>query len=65
MLGALIIIAGVIQVVMTHGTVRFLMKLEKPGAFENYKHQLGRTLLLGLELLAQATQTGTVFSHGE
>jgi len=59
-LGALIIIAGVIQVVITHGTVRFLTKLEKPGAFESYKHQLGRTLLLGLELLVAGDVVRTV-----
>lgn len=59
-LGALIIIAGVIQVVITHGTVRFLLKAEKPGAFEGYKHQLGRTLLLGLELLVAGDVVRTV-----
>lgn len=59
-LGALVIIAGVIQVIIAHGTVRFLVKLEKPGAFESYKHQLGRTLLLGLELLVAGDVVRTV-----
>lgn len=60
LLGALVIIAGVIQVVITHGTIRFLSKLENPGAYEKYKHQLGKTLLLGLELLVAGDVVRTV-----
>lgn len=59
-LGALVIITGVIQVVITHGTVRFLLKREEAGAYESYKHQLGRTLLLGLELLVAGDVVRTV-----
>ncbi|HQR43141.1 MAG TPA: DUF1622 domain-containing protein [Gemmatales bacterium] len=59
-LGALVIIAGVIQVTITHGTIRFLFKMETPGAFESYKHQLGKTLLLGLELLVAGDVVRTV-----
>lgn len=42
LLGALVIITGVIQVVITHGTIRFIFKKEDPGVYEDYKHQLGR-----------------------
>ena len=34
MLGALIIVAGVLRVAITRGTVRFLLKLDEPGAYE-------------------------------
>jgi len=32
----------------------------QPGAYENYKHQLGKTLLLGLEFLVAADVVRTV-----
>ena len=51
MLGAVVIVAGVLRVAITRGTVRFLLKLDEPGAYESYKHQIGRSLLLGLEFL--------------
>jgi len=60
LLGALVIITGVIQVVVTYGTIRFIFKKEEPGAYENYKHQLGKTLLLGLELLVAGDVVRTV-----
>jgi uncharacterized membrane protein len=60
MLGAAVIIAGVIKVVITRGTVRYLFHLEKPGAYEKYKHQLGKTLLLGLEFLVAGDVVRTV-----
>src|SRR6185369_13474040 len=44
-LGAAVIVAGVMRVAITHGTVRYLFRLDKPGAYENYKHQMGRSLL--------------------
>jgi uncharacterized membrane protein len=50
MLGASVIVAGVIRIATTRGTVRYLLQLDKPGAYESYKHQLGKALLLGLEL---------------
>jgi uncharacterized membrane protein len=59
-LGASVIIAGVARVAITRGTVRFLLKLDKPGAYESYKHQLGKTLLLGLELLVAGDVVRTV-----
>jgi uncharacterized membrane protein len=59
-LGATVIIAGVLKVVITRGTVRYLMQLGKPGAYESYKHQLGKTLLLGLEFLVAGDVVRTV-----
>jgi uncharacterized membrane protein len=59
-LGAVIIVAGVLRVAITRGTVRFLMKLDEPGAYDSYKHQIGRSLLLGLEFLVAADVVRTV-----
>ena len=59
-LGAGIIVAGVIKVTITRGTIRYLFKLGQPGAYESYKHQLGKTLLLGLEFLVAADVVRTV-----
>lgn len=60
MLGAVVIIAGVIKVAVTKGTIRYLFQLEKEGAYESYKHQLGKTLLLGLEFLVAGDVVRTV-----
>ena len=59
-LGAVVIIAGVIRVVVMRGTVRYLFHLDQAGAYESYKHQLGRTLLLGLEFLVAGDVVRTV-----
>jgi uncharacterized membrane protein len=59
-LGAVVIIAGVVRVAVTRGTVRYLFQLDKPGAFESYKHQMGRSLLLGLEFLVAGDVVRTV-----
>jgi len=59
-LGALVIVAGVLRVAITRGTVRFLLKLEEPGAYESYKHQMGSSLLLGLEFLVAGDVVRTV-----
>ena len=59
-LGAVVIVAGVLRVAITRGTVRFLMKLDEPGAYASYKHQMGRSLLLGLEFLVAADVIRTV-----
>jgi uncharacterized membrane protein len=45
---------------ITRGTVRFLLKLDEPGAYESYKHQIGRSLLLGLEFLVAGDVVRTV-----
>ena len=62
MLGAVIIVAGVLRVAITRGTVRFLLKLDEPGAYESYKHQIGRSLLLGLEFLVAGDVVRTFLS---
>ena len=59
-LGASIIVAGVMRVAITRGTVRYLFQLDKPGAYESYKHQMGRSLFLGLEFLVAADVLRTV-----
>jgi uncharacterized membrane protein len=60
MLGAAVIIAGVMRVAITRGVVRYLFQLDKPGAYESYKHQMGRSLLLGLEFLVAGDVVRTV-----
>jgi uncharacterized membrane protein len=59
-LGAAVIIAGVTRVAVTRGVVRYLFQLDKPGAYESYKHQMGRSLLLGLEFLVAGDVVRTV-----
>ena len=59
-LGAVVIVAGVLRVAITRGTVRYLFKLDEPGAYDSYKHQIGRTLLLGLEFLVAGDVVRTV-----
>jgi uncharacterized membrane protein len=60
MLGAVVIVAGVVRVAITRGTVRYLFQLDRPGAYESYKHQIGRSLLLGLEFLVAGDVVRTV-----
>jgi uncharacterized membrane protein len=59
-LGALVIFVGVMRVALTRGTVRFLLKQGQPGDYESYKHEMGRSLLLGLEFLVAADVIRTV-----
>ena len=59
-LAVAVIVAGVVIIAVTRGTVRYLFDLEKRGAYESYKHQLGKALLLGLELLVAADVVRTV-----
>ena len=59
-LGASIIVAGVLRVAWTRGNIRYLYELDKPGAYESYKHQMGRSLLLGLEFLVAGDVVRTV-----
>ncbi len=51
LLGVLVITGSVVIMALTRGTVRFLFQLDKEGAYESYKHRLGRGLLLGMDLL--------------
>ena len=59
-MGATVIVAGIIRVVVTRGTIRYLYQLEKPEAYENYKVEMGRSLLLGLEFLVAGDVVRTV-----
>lgn len=59
-LGAVVIVAGVLRVAITRGTIRFLFKLDDPGAYGSYKQQMGRSLLLGLEFLVAGDVVRTV-----
>lgn len=58
--GVVVIVAGVLRVAITRGTVRFLLRIDDPGAYDSYKHQIGRSLLLGLEFLVAADVVRTV-----
>jgi uncharacterized membrane protein len=60
LLAVAVIVAGVIKVVITPGTVRSVFQLGMPGAYESYKHQLGKPLLLGLDLLVAGDVVKTV-----
>jgi uncharacterized membrane protein len=59
-LGVAVILAGVLGVVFTGGIVRYLFQIGQPGVEESYKHQLGKTLLLGLEFLVAGDVVRTV-----
>jgi uncharacterized membrane protein len=59
-LGASVVVAGVMRVAIMRGTVRYLFQLDKPGAYESYKHQMGRSLLPGLEFLVAGDVVRTV-----
>jgi uncharacterized membrane protein len=48
------------RVAITRGVVRYLFQLDRPGAYESYKHQMGRSLLLGLEFLVAGDVVRTV-----
>ena len=59
-LAVAVIVAAVAMLAIRRGTVRYLFHLGDPGAYESYKHQLGRALLLGLDLLVAADVIRTV-----
>ena len=60
LLAVAVIVAGVVVLAVRRGTVRFVYQVNPPGAYESYKHQLGKTLLLGLDLLVAADVVRTV-----
>jgi uncharacterized membrane protein len=59
-LGAIVIVAGVLRIMVTRGAVRFLFKLEERGAYHEYKRQMGRSLMLGLDFLVAGDVVKTV-----
>jgi uncharacterized membrane protein len=54
LIAVIVIVAGVVILAVRRGTIRYLFQLGKHGPHEIYKHQLGKALLLGLELLVAA-----------
>ena len=59
-LAVAVIICAVFFLAIRQGTIRYLFQLGKPDAYESYKHQLGKALLLGLELMVAADVIRTV-----
>jgi uncharacterized membrane protein len=59
-LAVVVIVAGVIKVAFARGTFGYVFQIGKPGAYESYKHQLGKPLLLGLDLLLAGDVIKTV-----
>jgi uncharacterized membrane protein len=59
-LAVAIIVAGVVSLALRHGTLRDIFQIGKEGAYESDKHQLGKALLLGLEMLVAADVVRTV-----
>ena len=60
LLAVAVIVSAVVILAVRRGTVRYLFQLGKSGAYENYRNQLGRALLLGLELMVAADVVRTV-----
>lgn len=60
LLAVAVIVAAVVVLAIKRGTVRYIFQEHPPGAYESYKHQLGKALLLGLELLVAADVVRTV-----
>ena len=60
LLAVAVIVSAVIIIGIRRGTVRYLFRFGEPGAYESYKSQLGKALLLGLELLVAADVVRTV-----
>jgi uncharacterized membrane protein len=63
LIAVVVIVAAVVFIAVTRGTVRYLFKLKQRGAFESYKHVLAKPLLLGLEFLVAADIVRTVASQ--
>jgi uncharacterized membrane protein len=60
LLAVAVIVGAVIILAVRRGTVRYVFQLGKSGAYENYRNQLGRALLLGLELMVAGDVVRTV-----
>ena len=59
-LAVAVIVAAVTLLAVRRGTVRYLFHLGEQGALQSYKNQLGRALVLSLELLVAADVIRTV-----
>jgi uncharacterized membrane protein len=60
LLAVAVIVGAVILLAIRRGTVRYLFRLEEAGAYESYRHQLARPLMLGLDLLVAGDIVKTV-----
>jgi uncharacterized membrane protein len=60
LLAVTVIVSAVVIVAVQRGTVRYIFQLGDKGGSESYKHQLGKSLLVGLELLVAADVIRTV-----
>ena len=59
-LAVAVILAAVIVVAVSRGTMRYLFRPGTQSAYESYKLRLGKALLLGLEFLVAADVVRTV-----
>lgn len=59
-LAVAIIVVSVFRVAVSRGTVHFLLHPDTPGAFETYKHQLAKPLLLALDFLVAGDVVKTI-----
>ena len=60
LLAVSVIVTAVVVLAIRRGTARYVLQVHERGAYENYKHQLGKALLLGLDLLVAADVVRTV-----
>lgn len=60
LLAVAVIVAAVLLLAVKRGTVRYIFQTHAPGEYKSYRHQLGKALLLGLELLVAADVVRTV-----
>jgi len=60
LLAVAIIVIGVLTVAVRRGMIRNIFRLDEPEANEIYKRDIGRRLLLGLDLLVSADVIRTV-----
>jgi uncharacterized membrane protein len=60
LLAVAVILAAVVVLAVKRGTIRYVYQVNAPGTYESYKHQLGKALLLALELLVAADVVRTV-----
>jgi uncharacterized membrane protein len=60
LLAVTIIVASVVKAVILRGTVRFLLHLNDPRAYEEYKYQLAKPLLLALDFLVAGDLVRTI-----
>jgi len=60
LLAVVVIVVGIVILAVQPGTLRDMFALGKESAYEHYRYQLGKRLLLGLDLLVVADLIRTV-----